>query len=397
MEEPIKHREPLPASPAYGTSTIAEVFTSSAAALGVEGFANHLELPLSRRVCVVLVDGLGAALLRQRSGHAPFLRQFLDSSRKLGSVFPSTTAAALASLGTGLPPGRHGLVGYDVLDPEQGKVVNMLGGWDRLVLPDRWQPHRTVFERVAEHLPVTSVGLPRFDGSGLTKAALRGARYVAGGTPHARVEETCKALQGSERALVYLYFNELDKTGHRSGCNSQEWGDQLEDLDRHLRNLAARVPADTLLLLTADHGMVDVAQDHRIDYSADPALIEGVAHTGGEPRMLHLYTEPDLPDEGKQRLVRSWQATHGGQAWILTRQQAVGAGLFGDVGPEVVPRIGDVLVAAREPVAFYDTRRVPASALEVVGQHGSITRAEREIPLLTLRVPGPGPKRIVGK
>lgn len=335
--------------------------------------------------------------MRQRSGHAPFLRQFLDSSRKLGSVFPSTTAAALATLGTGLPPGQHGLVGYDVLDPGQGKVVNMLGGWDAGVRPEEWQPHPTVFERVAAEIPVTSVGLARFDASGLTRAALRGGTYVTAGTPQARVEAVCKALAESDQGLVYLYLNELDKTGHRTGSASPDWGDRLEDLDRSLRSLASRLPPHTLLLLTADHGMVDVERRHRIDYSADPALIDGVAHTAGEPRMVHLYVQPDLPASGRERLLQSWREAHGSRAWVLTRDEALAAGLFGAVAPSVERRIGDVLVAAREPVAFYDTRRVPGSALEVVGQHGSITRAEREVPLLTLKKPGPGPSRIVGR
>lgn len=346
---------------------------------------------------MVLVDGLGASLLRQRSGHAPFLRQFLDSSRKLGSVFPSTTAAALASLGTGMAPGQHGLVGYDVLDPAQGRVVNMLGGWDAAVKPEHWQPHPTVFERVAAQLPVTSVGLTRFDGSGLTRAALRGGKYVAGSTPEARVQAVCKALAATDQALVYLYLNELDKTGHRSGCTSPEWGDRLEDIDRTMRSLTAKLPPHTLLLLTADHGMVDVTPEQHVDFSADPALIDGVAHTGGEPRMVHLYTEPDLGEPGLERLVESWRQAHGARAWILTRAEAIAAGFFGEVAPEVEPRIGNVLVAAREPVAFYDTRRVPASALEVIGQHGSITRAEREVPMLILAKPGPGPVRMVGR
>ncbi len=61
----------------------------------------------------------------------------------LDSAFPSTTAASLASLGTGLAPGQHGMVGYDVLDPDQDKVVNMLGNWDAGVDPPDWQPFPT--------------------------------------------------------------------------------------------------------------------------------------------------------------------------------------------------------------------------------------------------------------
>ena len=103
---------------------------------------------------MVLADGLGRSLLKQKSAHTPFLRGIMQQGQGavpvwLDSAFPSTTAASLASLGTGLAPGQHGLVGYDVLDPAQDKVVNMLGNWDAGVDPLEWQPFPTVFERAA--------------------------------------------------------------------------------------------------------------------------------------------------------------------------------------------------------------------------------------------------------
>ncbi|UNK47632.1 alkaline phosphatase family protein [Arthrobacter sulfonylureivorans] len=361
--------------------------TSAAAALGADGFSNVLQLPQARRVCVVMVDGLGKALLKQRGGHAPFLRQAMENSRTLGSAFPSTTAASLASLGTGLAPGLHGMVGYDVLDPDQDKVVNQLGGWDAKVDPHVWQPYPTVFEQVAEHLPVTTVSLPRFAESGMTRAALRGSSFRPGATSHARTLAAAEALAATDRALVYLYFNELDKAGHRFGAASAQWGGELEELDSDMRRLTRQLPADTLLLLTADHGMLDVAEEFRFDYSADPALVAGVRHTAGEPRLVHLYFEPDATAAHREQTTAAWRATYGNQAWIITREEAINRGFFGQVDPRVLPRIGDVMVAAREPVAFYDTRRVPETAMSVVGQHGSLTKAEREVPLLTLAAP----------
>ncbi|TJY70896.1 alkaline phosphatase family protein [Arthrobacter sp. CAU 1506] len=362
--------------------------TSAAAALGADGFNNVLQLPQARRVCVVMVDGLGKALLKQRGGHAPFLRQAMENSRTLGSAFPSTTAASLASLGTGLAPGLHGMVGYDVLDPAQDKVVNQLGGWDAKVDPQVWQPHPTVFEQVAEHLPVTTVSLPRFADSGMTRAALRGSSFRPGASSHARTLAAAEALAASDRALVYLYFNELDKAGHRFGAASAQWGSELEELDADMRRLTRQLPADTLLLLTADHGMLDVAEEFRFDYSADPALVAGVRHTAGEPRLVHLYFEPDATAAHREQTAAAWRAAYGNQAWIFTREDAISHGFFGHVDPRVLPRIGDLMVAAREPVAFYDMRRVPETAMSVVGQHGSLTKAEREVPLLTLAAPG---------
>ena len=146
----------LPPAPAFGQRSIAEVLTSAAASLG-RGRVRPTRWACRRRqrVCVVLADGLGRNLLKQKSAHTPFLRSVMQRGQGdvpvwLDSTFPSTTAAALASFGTGLAPGQHGMVGYDVLDPDQDKVVNMLGNWDAGVDPLTWQPFPTVFERAAE-------------------------------------------------------------------------------------------------------------------------------------------------------------------------------------------------------------------------------------------------------
>ena len=251
-----------------------------------------------------------------------------------------------------------------------------------------WQPHPTVFEQVAEHLPVTTVSLPRFAESGMTRAALRGSSFRPGATSHARTLRRPRPWPATDRALVYLYFNELDKAGHRFGCQPRPSGAaSWKNSIRTCARLTRQLPADTLLLLTADHGMLDVAEEFRFDYSADPALVAGVRHTAGEPRLVHLYFEPDATAAHREQTTAAWRATYGNQAWIITREEAINRGFFGQVDPRVLPRIGDLMVAAREPVAFYDTRRVPETAMSVVGQHGSLTKAEREVPLLTLAAP----------
>jgi len=383
----------LPAAPAFGDRSVAEVLTSAAASLGVPGFENRLNLPAAQRVCVVLADGLGRNLLKQKSAHTPFLRSVMQSGQgqvpvSLDSAFPSTTAASLASFGTGLAAGQHGMVGYDVLDPDQDRVVNMLGGWDAGVDPQVWQPFPTVFERAAEYVDVTTVSLPQFSDSAMTRAALRGGRHVTATTSHARTAAAAEAMAGAGSSLMYFYVNELDKAGHRHGCQSPQWEHQLEELDATVKRLSATLPAGTTILLTADHGMLDVPESQRIDYSAEQALVAGVRHTAGEPRMVHLYLEESEGDAGRARLLDAWRARFGERIWAFTREEAITAGLFGAVRAEVAPRIGDVMIAAREPVAFYDTRRVRPTALEVVGQHGSLTKAEREVPLLCFQADG---------
>ncbi|WP_427174409.1 alkaline phosphatase family protein [Arthrobacter sp. 92] len=384
---------PLPAAPAFGQKSVAEVLTSAAASLGIPGFENRLDLPRAKRVCVVLADGLGRSLLKQKIAHTPFLRSVMQQGQGgvpvwLDAAFPSTTASSLASFGTGLAAGQHGMVGYDVLDPDQDKVVNMLGNWDPGVDPLAWQPFPTVFERAAPHTDVTTVSLPQFGNSPMTQAALRGGRFLAATTAHARTAAAAEAMLEADSSLMYFYLNDLDKAGHRYGCQSAQWEHQLEELDATVRRLNATLPPGTTVLLTADHGMLDVPESQRIDYSAEPDLIEGVRHTAGEPRMVHLYLEDGADQEARARLLESWRSRFGERIWAFTREQAVSAGLFGEVRPEVAPRIGHVLIAARDALAFYDTRRVRPTALEVVGQHGSLTKAEREVPLLCFQAQG---------
>ena len=383
----------LPPPPLYGTKSIAEVLTSAAASIGVPGFTNRLSLPAASNICVVLADGLGRNLLKQKAAHTPFLRSVVAAGQGavpvwLDSAFPSTTASSLASLGTGRTPGEHGMVGYDVLDPAQDKVVNMLGNWDAKVDPLQWQPLPTVFEQAEDHVDVVTVSLAQFGNSPMTRAALRGGRFVSGTSLHARTTAAAEAMAGGGRTLMYFYLNELDKAGHRFGCQSGQWEHQLEELDSTVKRLSTALPAGTTILLTGDHGMLDVPESQRIDYSAEPELVAGVRHTAGEPRMVHLYLEDDAGERTRDALLDAWRARFGDRIWAFTKEQATAAGLFGRLDGDVPQRIGDIMIAARDALALYDTRRVRPTALEVVGQHGSLTKAEREVPLLCFPATG---------
>ena len=337
-----------------------------------------LDLPPARRAVVVLIDGLGYDLLRQRSGHAPFLRGLLPAVYRLSAGFPSTTATSMGTFGTGLPPGAHGLVGYEVLVPGEDRLLNELS-WDNGPDPRVWQPSRTVFERaVADGVTVVRIGPGFFDGSGLTDAALRGGSFTAARTLDGRVDSALAALRGSKRALVYLYWGELDKVGHVHGCQSWEWGDELELIDRCLARLVAGVPSDTSVYVTADHGMVDAPHALRIDLAYDVELAAGVRHVGGEARSLQLYCEPGAAED----VLATWRERVDARAWVLSRDEAVRHSLFGAVSEQVLPRIGDVIVAMRDNFAIVDSRTARPALLALLGLHGSLTSAEMAVPLL---------------
>jgi hypothetical protein len=362
------------------------VLPAAAASLGVELSRTALMDPVSLRfpparcVVVLLVDGLGDRLLAERGGHAPFLRR-LRAEQPSGLAtagFPSTTATSMGTFGTGLPPGAHGLVGIDVLDPDRDVLFSELA-WDPAVDPRRWQPEPTVLEAVAATgVDVVRVGPGYFDGSGLTEAALRGGRFAAADARQARLEAALEAATTGRPALVYLYWGELDKVGHVHGCESWEWGEELALVDAMVSWLARRLPPDALLVITADHGMVDVPFADRVDLADDAQLAAGVRHVGGEPRALHLYCRPGAAPE----VLATWRERFDGQMEIASREEAMRSGWFGHVVPRVVPRIGDVVASASGRIAVVDSRTARPELLRLVGLHGARTPEEQLVPLL---------------
>ncbi|MGI4896827.1 MAG: alkaline phosphatase family protein, partial [Janthinobacterium lividum] len=144
-----------------------------------------------------------------------------------------------------------------------------------------------------------------------------------------------------------------------------------------ITELSRRLPRGTLLVVTADHGMVDISEPDRIDLAHEPALQAGVRHAGGEPRAVQLYVEPGAA----QQVAMAWRDRFAETAEVLLRAEAVAAGWFGDVEDRVSGRIGDVLVVMRDLVAVVNSDRMRPSALQLVGQHGALTDDERLVPL----------------
>jgi hypothetical protein len=368
-----------PVLPRYGERSLPDLAASLLASLGVPGERNTLCLAPAARVCLLVVDGLGWELLRDHPAAAPFLSELALRGGPLTAGFPATTVTSLASLGTGRPPGQHGMFGYQVAVPGTGKLLNGLR-WDKSVDPLAWQPGATVYERAgAAGVSTYRVAASALEKTGLSAAVLRGNAYRAADSLGALVAEAASALHGADRVLVTVYHDQLDRTGHVFGCGSDAWRFQLGHVDRLAEQLAAAIPAGTVLYVTADHGMINVAPDDRIDADSIPGLLDGIALLGGEPRARHLYAVPGAADD----VLRIWRDILGDRAWVLSRHEAVGAGWFGPVEPWLADRIGDVVVAPAGPVAVIASKsEVLESSL--IGMHGSLTPADQLVPLLDL-------------
>ncbi|WP_322938458.1 alkaline phosphatase family protein [Nocardioides bizhenqiangii] len=364
--------------PAYGERSLGDVVPAVAAALGhtLDGDPRGLDLPGASSYVVFLIDGLGANLLRRHAEVAPYLASLLPTSTIGTAGVPSTTSTSLTSFGTGLVPGGHGLVGFTTRVPGTENLLNALI-WDADVDPIEWQPHTTTFTRLqALGVRVSVVNKREFLGSGLTVAAHRGADYVGVDRVGERIAAVV-AASAEAPSLTYVYDGDLDWTGHRWGVDSSHWLQQLAMIDHEAEQLREALPADRRLLVVADHGMVDVPQDDRIDVAADDALGSGIFLIGGEARFRHLYCVGGAVAD----VVDTWRATLADRAEVLTRAEAIGRGWFGPVDPVVLPRIGDVVVACRGTSAVLSTDGFPYET-RLIGMHGSLTDDEMLIPLL---------------
>ena len=369
----------LPTLPRYGDSSLSDLASSVLASLGVAGEPNPLDFLSAERVCLLVVDGLGWELLREHPAAAPFLSELAVAGRPLTAGFPATTATSLTSLGTGRPPGQHGVLGYQVAVPGQGRLLNALH-WDQRVDPQAWQPGSTIFERAAAAgIGAYRVGHSSFRQTGLFLAAMRGADYVVANTFGALVAQAAAALGRCDRALALVYHAELDATGHAFGCSSDAWRYHLGHVDKLAEQLAGALPPGTVMHVTADHGMIDVPPQDRIDADAEPALRHGVALLGGDARARHVYARPGAAAD----VLAVWQEVLGERAWVVSREEALRDGWFGPADESVIDRIGDVVAAAVGTTGIIDTRYEPHESA-LVGMHGSLTTAEQLIPMLAL-------------
>ena len=375
--------------PRYGSRSLGELVPSLLSALGVADFANPLALEPAARACLVLVDGLGWELFTANAGAVPFLNSMVREPLTAG--FPATTASSLSSLAIGVPPGEHGLVGYTMALPGYDRAFNTLtwslyGVGPRVdlvseLVPESFQPLPTLAERAAAAgLRIHHLGPAFHEWSGLTRAIGRGERFHPADSLEA-VTEGALRLLNAPRTFVFGYHPRLDAAGHVHGVASRAWSDELIAVDHGVRLLAEQLPTDTVLVVTGDHGMVDLRPEEKRDLADYPELAAGVRILGGEARARYVGTVPGATGD----VLAAWRSRLGHQMWVWGREEAIATGIFGPlVTDRARERMGDIVAAAYGRVGIVERNVDPAQA-RLNGHHGSLTAAEQLVPLLVYR------------
>lgn len=327
----------------------------------------------AERVVLLVLDGLGWEQLQDRVASAPTLARMAGGA--IHSVCPTTTSTALTSITTGLPPGEHGVVGYRVAIDHD--VLNVLrwcfDGRDarEQVPPEKLQPARAF---CGQHPAI--VTRAEFRQSGFTRAHLDGTRFNGYRVLSTLVTEVVRLARARE-PFVYAYYDGLDKVAHEYGLG-EHYGAELAAMDVLVSDLLERLPSGTALVVTADHGQVDVGP--RIV----PLHVEVQPHVAlqsGEGRFRWLHARPGRGDA----LRAAAEARHADTGWVVTRDQVVDEGWFGPIVTDAARALlGDVALVAREPVAYEDPSDTGPYVL--VGRHGSMTPAEVLVPVLVATV-----------
>jgi hypothetical protein len=329
----------------------------------------------ARQIVLLVIDGLGTEQLQERTRLAPVMTS--GTGGPMTTVAPSTTACALTSLVTGRVPAEHGVVGYRVaLD---GDVMNVLqwsvrGADVRMSVPAHvFQPFESFPGSTG---PVPVVTRHDYGPTGFTAAHLGDVELHRWYTP-AGLVTSVRQLVGAGSPFVYAYYEGIDKVAHAQGLGDY-YDDELRAADRLVGDVLGALPPGAVLVVTADHGQVDVGDSVQV---LGPEIMQDVTLMSGEGRFRWLHVRPGASDD----VAKTAAALHGDVAWVRTKEQVIDEGWLGGVpSAAVAARLGDVALVPFAPTAFLDP--ADTGELRLRARHGSLTPAEMLIPLLAWRV-----------
>jgi hypothetical protein len=348
--------------------------------LALRSSENPLKLASKKSYLVILIDGLGTANLKAAGAHAAFLNQRLKSSKSLFAGFPATTTSSLTSLATGATNGSHAVLGHRVYDRLIKQNINFLNDLGLELDPRKYQDLETISERAAqEGVTVSTIGPAEYDRSGFTMATMPNAHYISASSFQERFTQAKRAL-GVTNSLTYLYFPELDQLAHRFGVSSTQWLNAIEELDSDLAKFASSLSATSGVILTADHGVIDVSVDRHI-YLDEYECLQDLEQIGGDPRVSFLYF-PDGSDLDKKQ--KQTIEAIGSMCEVVTIGDLVESGWLAKLSDQATLMAPDLVLLPKSDRVAYHRGFAKARSLLMIGQHGGMSQAEWEVPLIVL-------------
>lgn len=347
-----------------------------------------------RQVLVVLIDGFGLNHWKRDEAEHEFLARMTEHGTvtPLTSVYPSETAAAITTVHTGRLPAEHGVVGWNVYEPDVDVSFEALP----FATKDGERPpglvHDDVFEGGVIYPTLCEAGID-------CRHVVPFPETYEGATAHTyesddaiepRLAEALTAEDGS--AYVFAYLPHVDHAAHEAGTESADYADALatvcEQVDAALADVSDDVAEETLVVVTADHGHVDTDPARNVDLGSIEGVESGLkrhadgspVRFAGSPRNVHLHLAEDAVDAVHETLTSELDAR------VFRREEVLDRGLFGDVEPSETfeRRLGDLVLSHRDLSVWWADEE--PDELDLIGMHGGLNPDEMLVPFATAKL-----------
>lgn len=333
-------------------------------------------------VILIVIDGLGFEFLSSQKNL--FIKKHLK--QKLQVPFIPTTACSNMTFLTGYPPAQHGVVGWKMFLKETGSIFKLypfLEASSNQSLKDKLpfdkvlksksfttdlncKTHRINFYKIAKSY--FDITFSKKDSSGYKKIT-------------SIKNKVKKIIKNNKKNFIHIYFYEYDKAAHNFGYKSKEAKEVLKEIDEEIKKISQTIGEDTKIIVTADHGFLDIKKKNNIYLSKAPELYDCLrTPLFGDSRVVYCNVKPFKTKEFEQIL----QAKFKDKLDFFKSEDLVKKGVFGkNPCKELYERVGDYTLILKEDYALYDDLSLLKNNV-FKGKHGGVSDREFFVPLIVI-------------
>jgi Type I phosphodiesterase / nucleotide pyrophosphatase len=363
-------------------------------------------------VVFFFIDAFGWRFLERYAEKYAFLKTVSSQGviSKLTSQFPSTTAAHVTCIHTGLNVGQSGVYEWNYYEPLVDDIISpLIFSYARdktlrdtvknaSISPTQFFPRQTFYQTLqARGVSSHIIQYESYTPSTYSDIVFRGATVH----PYKTLPDALDTLTdllvdkpAKTPSYYFFYFDRIDTICHNHGPSSRQFEDAVDGflttLDQVFYQAVRGKAGNTLFIMTADHGQVEV--DPRKTYYLNrqmPAITRYLktnthAHLlvpAGSARDMFLHVKDECVDV----LVTELQQRLAGRAEVYRTSELLTQNFFGMQPPShlLLDRIGNVVILPykHESVWWYEEGKF---SMHFHGHHGGLTPEEMEIPLLLL-------------
>jgi len=321
-----------------------------------------------KHVVYMLLDGMGTNIIDEHLDKDDFLRK--NIKQVITSIYPPTTVAATNTVLSGLPPLCTGYLGWvQYFKKEDVNCTIFLNNdfYDKNKVLDKnlrehYLSYDTIYDQIKKASPhvITHELFPSFRENGFDSFNLQ-------------LEKLKEITNLKQHTFSYVYWTDPDMTEHDYGIHSIETKNMLKSLNDQVENFTKQMNSETLLIVIADHGLIDVKG---INLFEDEKLLGYLTRKPSiEPRTTNFFVKPAY----KNHFKNEFDKKYGKYFKLLTRVEFLESNLlgYGKRHPLLLDFLGDYIAVAIDHYMFNMNGESSFKA-----HHAGLTKDEMEVPLI---------------